>query len=88
MDVTPAAIDVHIEHLVLHDIAEVDRARFTAAIQGELTRLIARRGLAASMVRRDHVPILDAGTINANPADVPHAVGTRVARSVYEGLKQ
>ena len=88
MDMSPSEINVRIEHLLVNGVTEGDGTQVAAAVQRELTRLIAQGSIPASLIRRGHVPALDAGTLGVAPTEGPHTLGERVAQAVYRGLHQ
>ena len=88
MGLTPGVIELHIEALVLHDIAPGDRARVGAAFEAELTRLFIERGVPDGLVREGTLETVEAGAFVARPGDRPTLIGVRAAQAVYEGLRQ
>jgi len=79
-------IDLHIEELVLDGFAPGDRHRIGAALERELTRLLAERGVPASWERGGEAPRLDGGTFEAKPGARPERVGAQIAQSVFRGM--
>jgi hypothetical protein len=79
-------IDLHVEQLVLDDIAPGDRHRVGQAIGEELTRLLTAEGLSPVLARGADVEHVDAGAFRLPLAARPSAVGVQVARSVHRGL--
>jgi len=77
-------IDLHIEELVLHGFAARDRHRIAAAVQQELSRLIANGGKA------NQVPLtldrVDGGAFRVQAGAIPQAAGTQIARAVYRAV--
>jgi hypothetical protein len=82
----PAAVELHIEELVLHGFAPGDRFRIADAVEGELRRLVARHGLAGLAGGPPPIERLDAGAFRLASGDGPDRVGLRVARNVYARL--
>jgi hypothetical protein len=80
-------IDLHIEELVLEGFRPADRHRIGAAVERELARLLAERGLPAGLAQGTDLPRLDGGSFEAKPGARPEAVGRQVAGAVYGGLK-
>lgn len=79
----PSPVELHIEELVLHGFAPHDRHRIGDAVERELHRLLAERGILANAVAAPH---LVAPAIRvANPS---HAgtVGRQIAASVFSAL--
>ena len=77
-------IHVHIEDLVLHGFDPRDRHGIADAVQQELTRLVAERGLSA-VQRPAEVARLDGGTIELN-ATRGSVAGAPIARAVHSTL--
>jgi hypothetical protein len=82
----PAAIELHIEELVLHGFAPGDRARIADAVQSELTRLFAEQGVPASLRQGGAVAELDAGTFVAHRDAGADRIGGQVALAIRRGL--
>lgn len=81
-----ANVELHIDELVLHGFAARDRHRIAAALERELTRLIAQgdvERLPASSMQVDRV---DAGSFRLDPAARPSHIGQTVAQRVYRQL--
>lgn len=83
---TPQQIELHIEELVLHGFAPGDRQSIGEAVQQELTRLIAARGLPASLMQRGEVARLSGGSFNVVPGAPAGAIGAQVAQAIYGGM--
>lgn len=83
-DVSPS-VEVHIEELILRGFAANDHLQIGAAIEQELSRLIAQQGIQClrTAPNLDH---LDAGTIQLAANARPQAVGQNVAQRVYGQL--
>ena len=82
---TRAAVELHIEELVLHGFPASDRFRIGDAVEQELSRLIAERGLglAANPVS---IGRLDAGAFKVPTNARPQAIGAQLAQQVYQQL--
>ena len=78
-----AAVEVHIEELVLHGFPPADRTAIGDAVQAELGRLIAERGLAATPAFEHRI---DGGMFQAAAGASAGGIGRQVARSVYNRL--
>ncbi len=81
-------IDLHIEELVLEGFRPSDRHRIGAAVERELARLLAERGLPPGFAQGVDMPRLDGGSFVAKPGVRPEVVGRQVAGAVYGGLKK
>jgi hypothetical protein len=82
-------VSLHIERLVL-DGLELERGHeplFRAALEAELTRLIAGGGGANHLTTAGTVPRLSApGIETAGGGGDPAGLGRQIARSVYDSL--
>jgi hypothetical protein len=81
----PGAIKLHIDEVVLHGFESADRARFGAALETELARLLAA-GDPAALTGVNQVARLDGGSFEMPTHAAPEVTGTRLARAVYDGL--
>lgn len=79
-------VELRIEELVLHGFPPGDRRRICAAVERELSRLFAERGVPPSVARGGDTPHLDAGAFEMLEGAGPAVIGTRVAQTVYGGL--
>lgn len=77
-------ITLHIEHLVLEDIAltHTERAKLKAAVEAELARLIAEQGLPARL-REGARGALHGQHVMLEDTTDPATLGQQIARSVY-----
>jgi hypothetical protein len=82
----PRAIEIRIGELVLEGFSASDRLRIGAAVERELARLVAERGMASALASGRERAIVDAGTFAHSPHATPAATGAHVARAVYRGL--
>ena len=78
-------IEIEIGEVVLHGFAPSDRASIGAAVQQELTRLLAEQGLA-SMNRSIEIARVNGGTFNVRPGSKSETIGAQIAQSVFQGL--
>jgi len=81
-------LDVEIEELILKGYPFADRRAIIKAVERELARLLAESGLPTSLAQGGELPHIDAGGFEASPQSDGGEIGTRVARSVYGGLKR
>ena len=81
-------VELHIDELVLHGFAPGDSYRIGAAVERELSRLFAERGTPPSLARGGSTNRLDGGAFEAKPDSRAEAIGARVARAVYGGLRR
>ncbi len=84
----PGIVELHIEELVLDGFSPAERFRIGRAVEQELGRLFAERGLPPSLTREGEIPRLDGGTLEAKPGSGAEAMGARVAQAVYEGFNR
>ncbi|MEP0546755.1 MAG: hypothetical protein ABJF88_07480 [Rhodothermales bacterium] len=82
---TPNVV-LHIDRLVLHGFEHVDRARLGRAVEAELTRLVAERGIAPALAADARHPRIDGGRIDAASDTPTPRLATLIARSVHGGL--
>ena len=81
-------INLHIEKLVLDGIA-VDRtqgSKLRAAVEQELTRLLAHDGLSAQLSTGGAIPQLRGGNIKLRKGSPPGSMGVNIAHAVHEGI--
>jgi hypothetical protein len=84
----PAAIELHIEELVLHGFPAGDRFRIGDAVQQELLRLIGEHGLPVLIAKQLSTERLDAGTFKVAPGAKPQTVGAQLAQSLHQRLSR
>lgn len=84
-DISPS-VEIHIEELVLRGFAASDRLRIGAAIERELSRLIAQQGVQALPIAPMALDRADAGSFQLAVSANPQTVGRNVAQRVYRQL--
>jgi len=84
----PAAIELHIEELVLHGFSPADRFSVGDAIEAELARLLRADGLPPMLARPGGTNHLDAGGIEIAVGARPQSIGTQLACSIHQRLAQ
>jgi len=84
----PKNVELHIEELVLRGFAPGDRYRIGEAVERELTRLLADRGVPQSLAEVGEIASVDGGAFEVAPGSRAEAVGAQVAKAVYGGLGQ
>jgi len=82
----PRAIEVTIDELLLEGVSPAERLRIGAALEGELGRLFAERGLPDGLTGAGERAAVDGGSFARGPRDTPSSIGARVAAAVYDGL--
>jgi hypothetical protein len=81
-------LSLHIEELVFHGVAPIDRDRIGEATQRELARLFIRKGVPRSLAGRTAVDLLDGGALQITFTATPEPIGTQLARGIYGALSQ
>ncbi len=79
---TPRAIELHIETLVLDGIA-ASRHGVAEATQRELTRLLTAQGLPAAFAPGGAPPVLRGAPVTLAAQPSVQSIGTAVAGAVY-----
>jgi hypothetical protein len=84
----PKNIELNIEELVLYGFSPSDRHRIGEAVEQELTRLLADRGVPESLERGREIANMDGGAFEIAQGSRADVVGAQVAKAVYEGLRK
>lgn len=81
-------INLHIERLILEGlpVTSLQGPQLQAAIEKELTRLLALHGLSDELRRGTALPRVRAGTIQLGKDNQPARLGQSIARAVHEGI--
>jgi len=82
------SIQLHIEELVLHGFSPHDRHHIADAVQNELTRLLADRGLPQAHAPGAGLDRADAGGFHVSREDGIARIGEQVAACLYRSLDQ
>lgn len=82
------SVELHIEKLVLDGFRPGDRYRIGEAIELELVRLFVEQGVASSLAQGGEMVPLDAGTFDLPVGASADAIGSRLARAIYQGLNR
>jgi hypothetical protein len=85
----PAALDLHIETLVLEGVRLGDPHAIRAAIEAELARLFTERGI--SLAHSYTVDRISSGTFTVGQRDAARpeaAVGRQAAAAIYQGVNR
>jgi hypothetical protein len=88
MDVEPAAVELHIETLVLDGVAPADAERVAAALRQALARRIAAGGVPAALAAPRVASSVEAGPYAPGPDAGPEALGAEAARALDAGLRR
>jgi hypothetical protein len=81
-------IKLHIERLILEGLAIVpgQYAEIQTAVEAELTRLLAAKGVRADLQSGGAIPSLRGGAINVSNESNPMHLGNQIAKSVHGGI--
>jgi len=81
-------IDLRIKELILDGLAitPAERPVLQAAVESELARLLAERGLHPALQGSGAQPALRAAGMQLQGGESPAHVGAQIAQAVYEGL--
>jgi hypothetical protein len=81
-------IELHIDRIVLYglQVAPRDRAHLQAAIETELSRLLAAGGLRSEFLSGGAMRSLGAGEIQVTNNMSPLHLGNRIAQAVHGGV--
>jgi len=83
----PKNIELNIEELVLHGFSPGDRYGIGEAVERELARLLADRGVPESLAEGGKIASVDGGAFEVAPGSRAEVVGAQVAKAVYGGLR-
>jgi hypothetical protein len=75
--------NLHIKELVLDGFNPADRHRIGDAVQSELVRLLAIRGIAAEAA---DIPHINVGEFQPAPGARAEALGAQIAKNVHGAL--
>ncbi len=79
-------IELHIDELVLDGFAGLDGGAVEQALAQVLTRLLAQRGVPASLAGGVSLAGLDAGAVDLPPGLPSRDVGQRLGHTLYRGI--
>lgn len=82
------SVELHVDELVLHGFSSGDRYAIGDAVERELTRLITMHGLPDINGEGFSVDRIDMGLFQVKQNSRKGEIGTRVAESVYRGLRR
>jgi hypothetical protein len=85
MEVRPH-VELHIEELVLHGFAHVDRHAITAAVENKLAYLLTQGRLTSRLAAGGEVVQLDGGTFSMTQTASAESIGAHVAQAIYGGI--
>ena len=83
-------INLHIERLILEGLplTRGQGALVQAAVEAELARLLAERGLTPGLQAGGALPRIQAGELQLTPGSTPAFMGRQIAQAVYGGIGQ
>ena len=81
------SVKLHIEELVVHGMAPVDREQIGQSIQGELTRLLVERGVPAALMQPHAIECLRCRAVHSGLGARTEMLGAHIAKAVYGELK-
>jgi hypothetical protein len=81
-------IELHIEELVLHGFKMGDRFRISEAVESELARLFAERGVPQSLSKGGEIERIDGGAFDVARGSKPEVMGAQTAKMIYGGLNK
>jgi hypothetical protein len=87
LDIEELVLDGFDDHLTGSGGA-IDRSRIASAVQSELTRLFAERGVPPSLRQGGSITALDGGQLDSAPGSGPETVGAQIARALFRGVSQ
>ncbi len=79
-------VRLRIDELVLEGFPPGDRHRIAAAVEAELARLFAERGVPAGLRESIALPRVEGGAFELAPPARPEQIGAQVAGAIYGGL--
>ena len=71
---------------MLHGFPPHDRYRVSAAVEAELGRLFAERGVPAGLAQSGQVASLDGGEFTVAPGSTAEALSAQIAAQIYRGI--
>jgi len=80
-------IELYIDKLVLHGFSPGDRYRIGNSMETELIRLLTEQGIPPSLLAAGNIRTLDSGSFHLNETGKTGTIGTQIAHSVYNSLK-
>jgi hypothetical protein len=81
-----ANINLHITALILRDFPYTQRHRIAAALQAELTRLLAEGALPSRLTESLYIPQLQIGPLELQTGARPASLGKQIAQQVYQEI--
>ncbi len=79
-------IDLHIDQMILHGFADIDRDQLAFAVQQELSRLFADESAVTAIAGSKATARVDGGSFALAPDMGAETIGEHVARAIYGGI--
>ncbi len=79
-------VELRIEELILQGFVLAGREHIAAAVERELARLLAERGVPRSLGQGGDMTQVDAGSFILTPDRGSDVIGAELARAIYRGL--
>lgn len=81
-------VELHIDTLILEgvEVAWHERGAVMAAVEGELTRLLAEGGVSSDFMMGGAVRAVRGGTVQLAEGGRPDGLGQQIAQAVYGGI--
>jgi hypothetical protein len=81
-------VNLHIERLILDGlpVSSLQGTTVRSALEHELARVLAERGVPGQWGSGGAVPRLPAQQFNLAPGERPDAIGRHIARSLHRGI--
>jgi hypothetical protein len=83
---TPSALELHIEELVLTGFSSADRFHIADAVERELARVLAEKGIPGLDGDSIAFESLDAGKFKVAPGARAHVIGKQAAQAIHRQL--
>lgn len=84
----PKNIELNIEELILEGFEDRNRRAIEEAVERELSRLFAERGIPPSLENGGRIDNLDGGIFEMKPGLKAEMIGVRIAQAMYRGINK
>ena len=82
------SVEINIDELILHGFSPADRHKIGEALRSELARLVIENGISSHFSVGKNIGELNGGTFQVSKNMQAHAVGTKIANSIYGGMQK
>jgi hypothetical protein len=79
-------VELRVEELILQGFAPASREQIAAAVERELARLLAERGVPRPLDQGGDIAQVDGGSFTMTRDGRPEAIGAELAQAIYRGL--